>query len=208
MCPLIGSTTLRRWGRWLAFVPLFLSLSGCGEFWVDPTLNSIVVTDNKGITTPTADVGNTVQMRALGKFNDGSQDTITATWSSSNPTIATIDSSTGLLTATATGTTTVTATNTGVTGTASVTVCGTEQLITISPDNPSLSLASGATQFTATAGGINFTENVTWSSSNPAVATISNTPGTQGLATFVGTGTTMIKAGSCSQTDSTLLSVF
>ena len=203
MCPV---NALR--STWLvAVIAILMLLAGCGDFWVDPTLDSIVVTDDQGITTPSVDAGHTVQMRAMGKFSDGSKDTISAAWTSSDQTVATIDSSTGLLTAQASGTTTITAANTGVTGTASVTVCGTEQVITISPDNPMLSLASGSTQFTATAGGINVTESVTWSTSNPAVATISNTAGTRGLVTFIGTGTTTIKATSCTQSDSTLLTV-
>jgi len=148
--------------KWLlALAAVLLLLSGCGDFWVDASLDSIIVTDDKGITTPAVDVGQTVQMRATGKFNDGSRDTISAVWTSSEPTVATIDSSTGLLTALSSGTTTVSAANTGVTGTASVTVCGAEQVITISPDNPILSLASGSTHFTATAGGINVTDKVT-----------------------------------------------
>ncbi len=194
----------------LTFLPLFLiflGLSGCGNFWVNATLDSIVVTDKNGITTPTIDVGHSMQMKAVGNFNDGSKGTVSAAWTSSDSNIATIDSSTGLLTAVSPGTATVTAANTGVTGSASVTVCGTEQVITISPDNPILSLGSGSVQFKAMTGGIDATNNVTWSSSSPAVATISNTAGTRGLATFVGVGTTTIKASSCSQSDSSSLTV-
>ncbi|HVP42942.1 MAG TPA: Ig-like domain-containing protein [Terriglobales bacterium] len=175
---------------------------------MDPTLNSIIVTDSHGITTPSIDVGHTEQMQAIGVFSDNSRSTITAAWSSSAVNIATIDSATGLLTAVAPGTTTITAANSGLTGTASVTVCGTQQAITIQPQGQSFALGTGTVQFTATAGGQDVTASVTWSSSNTAVATISNSPGTNGLVTFVGTGTTTIKAASCSQSSSTLLTVF
>ncbi len=192
---------------WVALVLGLLWLSGCSDFWVDPTLNSIVVTDSHGITTPSVDVGKQEQMQAIGVFSDNSRGTITAAWSSSAVNIATVDSSTGLLTAVAPGTTTITAANSGLTGTASVTVCGTQQAITIAPLDKSFTLGTGTVQFTATAGGVDVTQSVTWSSSNTAVAQISNNPGTAGLATLVGTGTTTIKASSCSQSSSTSLTV-
>lgn len=193
--------------RWFALIIGLVWLSGCSDFWVDPTLNSIIVTDSHGITTPSVDVGNTEQMQAIGVFSDNSRGTISATWSSSAVNVATIDSTTGKLTALTPGTTTVTAANSGITGTASVTVCGTQQAITISPQSPIVALGSGTVQFTATAGGQDVTASVTWSSSNTGVATISNSAGTNGVATLVGAGTTTIKAASCSQSSSTLLTV-
>lgn len=70
--------------------------------------------------------------------------------------------------------------------------------ITVTPINPSVTLATGRVQFTALASdGVNTTDvttSVTWTSSNPAVATISNTAGSQGLATLVATGNTTITA--------------
>src|SRR5207249_12326751 len=64
--------------------------------------------------------------------------------------------------------------------------------ITVTPTAPSV--ANGTTrQFTATGTYSDFTTQdlttqVTWSSSSPAVATISNAGGTQGLATSVAAG--------------------
>jgi uncharacterized protein YjdB len=199
----------RRWPiRWWFVLILGLFwLSGCSDFWVDPTLNSIVVTDSKGITTPSVAVAATTQMQAVGVFSDNSRGAISAAWSSSAPSIATIDPTTGVLTGVSPGTATITAANTGITGTASVTVCGTQQTITITPPSLSIALGSGTTQFTATAGGGDVTNSVTWSSSAPAVATISNTSGTNGLATLVGKGTTTITATSCSVTASATLTV-
>jgi uncharacterized protein YjdB len=83
--------------------------------------------------------------------------------------------------------------------------------ISVSPSNPSVAL--GKTQsFTATG---NYSDNstqdltttVTWSSSNTAVATISNSAGTQGQATSVATGSTTIMATSGSISGSTTLTV-
>lgn len=207
--PAVGIVSRRRSNRWwLAFALGLLWLSGCSDFFVDPTLNSIVVTDSSGITTPSVAVGHTDQMQAIGQFSDGSRGNITAAWSSSSTNIATVDPSSGLLTAVAPGTATITAANSGITGTASVTVCAvTGQTITISPLNQTFALGSGSKQFTAQAGGLDVTASVTWSSSNTAVATISNNPGTNGLATFQGTGSTTISASSCSFTSSTTLTV-
>ncbi len=203
--PTGSRTRSSRW--WVVSILALLWLSGCSDFWVDPTLNSIVVTDSHGITTPSVDVGKQEQMQAIGVFSDNSRGTITAAWSSSAVSIATIDSSSGLLTAVAPGTTTITAANSGLTGTASVTVCSTQQAITISPLDQSSALGVGTVQFSATAGGVDVTQSVTWVSSNANVATISNTAGTNGKATLVGTGTTTIKASSCSQSASTTLTV-
>ena len=202
--PGIG-TLPRRW--WPAFVLVLFCLSGCSDFWVDPVLNSIVVTDSNGITTPSVDVGSSEQMQAIGVFSDNSRGPITAAWSSSAESVATIDTASGKLTAVAPGTVTITAANSGLTGTASVTVCGAQQAITISPRGQSVALGIGKLQFTAMAGGADVTSSVTWASTNAGVAAISNSPGSNGQATLVGSGTTTISATSCSFSDSTTLTV-
>ena len=83
--------------------------------------------------------------------------------------------------------------------------------IAVSPANPSVQ--AGATeQFHATGtftGGKtqDITKTVTWSSSATSVATISNTVGTQGLATAVAAGVTTIKATHIGISASTTLTV-
>ena len=72
--------------------------------------------------------------------------------------------------------------------------------ITVSPTNPSIGI--GATQqFTATGtysdnSTQNLTTSVSWTSSVPSVASISNAGGSNGLATAIAAGTTMIMAAS------------
>ncbi len=83
---------------------------------------------------------------------------------------------------------------------------GTLQSITITPANPALSTSATQT-FTATgtfSGGLTFPLVVAWSSSNPNVATINSSTG---VATAVGTGTTVITAQSGAVTASTSLFV-
>jgi uncharacterized protein YjdB len=88
----------------------------------DTALSSIAVTaDNTSITT-----GSTQQLTATGTYGDATTVVITAsmTWSSSDTTIATVDPSTGIVTAVATGTATITATDpiTAVSGSIDITV--------------------------------------------------------------------------------------
>ncbi|MGZ3600146.1 MAG: Ig-like domain-containing protein, partial [Ktedonobacterales bacterium] len=84
-----------------------------------PTLQSISVTPANASVT----AGKTQQYTATGISSDGSQQNVTstATWSTGNSAVATINSS-GLLTAVAAGTTTVSAVQSGITGSTTVTV--------------------------------------------------------------------------------------
>ena len=83
--------------------------------------------------------------------------------------------------------------------------------IAVTPSNPSIS--TGATQqFTATGtysdqSTQNITTQVNWSSSNPSVATISNTDPTRGLATATSAGSTIISATMSSATGTANLTV-
>jgi subtilase family serine protease len=166
------------------------------------TLVSIAVTP----TNPSIAKGLTQQFTATGTYTDAStQDlTGTATWSSSVPALATISTTGGLATALTTGSTTIKAVSGSVTSnSATLTVtaaAATLVSIAVTPTNPSI--AKGITQqFTATgtytdASTKDLTGTATWSSSVPAVATISTT----GLATALTTGSTTIKAVSGSVT--------
>ncbi len=87
-----------------------------------PSLVSILVSPSD----PSIATGQTQQFTAMGTYSDNSQNTLTsATWSSSDTTVATIDNS-GLATAATTGSTLVTASSAGVSGntTLSVTAAG------------------------------------------------------------------------------------
>src|SRR5206468_663501 len=97
--------------------------------------------------------------------------------------------------------------------TATVTVAPTLTLtsLAVTPTNPSI-VTGGTQQFTATGtfsdgSTQDLTTSVTWASSVTAVATISNTTGSQGRATAVGTGSTTISATSGSVSGSTVLTV-
>ena len=205
---------------WFALATVvFLLVAGCNGFWVNPTLTSIALSSNLGPTPtitaetgapPTCPAGSvcTVQMLATGTFNDGSTGPITAFWSTSDKTIAAVDSSTGLVTGVAAGTATITASSGTISGQASVMVSLTGlQSIALNPaGTQTFSLSTGSVQFHATgtfAGGgtQDITDAVTWNSSDTTIATVSNSGSTSvpcatGSPASGGKGSvTFVKAG-------------
>jgi hypothetical protein len=146
---------------------------------------------------------------ATATYSNGSTGNVSAsaTWASTNATVATVNSA-GLATADSPGNTTISATLSGLVGSATLTVVApTLTAITVTPSDPSFT--NGAMeQFTATAvysnsTTANVTSSATWSSSNTAVATISSS----GLATGQGGGTTTISAAMSSVKGSTTATV-
>ena len=188
--------------------PIVIPLSGAGNA---NGLISLVVTP----ANPSIAAGSTQQFTATGTYSNGSTQNLTASvaWSSSAPGVATINAA-GLASSVSPGSTTITATwvtitplgrATGVTPgspiinpprstiSGSTTLTVTDPLLVsmaVTPANPSI--AAGTTQqFTATGtysdgSTQNLTSTAAWSSSAPGVATISNTSGSQGVASAVG----------------------
>jgi plastocyanin len=99
----------------------------------------------------------------------------------------------------------------GMSGTITVLPVVTLTTITVTPANTSI--ATGTTQQYTAMGhfsdntSADITNQVTWASTNTAVATISNAAGSQGLASAVGPGTTTIMATEGTITGSTGLTV-
>ncbi len=188
----------------LLALPIVLLLAGCSALHsisILPTAGSVVLTG----------VGQTAQFTAFGASQMGSGETTTSnittsvTWASSNPTVASINSS-GLATAVGAGHTQITATSGGVIATSDVTVTlsgssssgGSNPIITVTPGTATDTFTGETTQFVAT-GNLtgtgspqNLTTQVQWISSNVQVATINQS----GLATAIGGGTTTIIAQS------------
>ena len=176
-------------------------------------LQSIALTPAK----PSVAVGSTEQFTAVGTYSDKSTQTLTTqvTWASATPLVATISNasgSQGLAAAVATGTSTISAAVDGVTGSTVLKVSAAVlQSIAVTPANPSV--AAGLTeQFTAVGtysdnSTQTLTTQVTWASATASVATISNTTGTNGLATAVSQGTSTISATVDGISGSTALTV-
>jgi len=195
---------------WVTLSMGALLLAGCSGFFVNPALTAIAVNPaTASISVCPAPPGSvcTVQLTATGTFNDGSTGPVTVAWTSSDSAVASVNTG-GLVTGLTAGNTTITAQGSGFSGTSGITVCGSTTSITLAPLNQTYPLSQGTVQFTATGStGQDLTTQVTWQSSSSSVATISNASGTQGLATLIGSGTTVITATACSVTASTNLTV-
>jgi len=117
------------------------------------------------------------------------------TWSSETPGVATIDPATGLATAVTNGAAAVRASAAGMTGSTTLEVQQVIASITVSPDNPAFTALGATIPFTAEARDANgfLVANTvfTWSSPNPAVATVG---ASSGVARSVGVGTTSVVA--------------
>ena len=178
--------------------------SGCGSVTGSATLTVTAATlVSIAVTAPSPSValGSAQQLTATGTYTDHSTQNLSsqATWVSSNPAVATINAS-GVATPVTIGSTGVTAAFGGVTSPPLTLTVTTATLVSIAVTPTAPSITHGATQqFTATgtysdSSTQDITTSVTWNSSVPAAATISNASGMQGLATGVSVGTTNISA--------------
>ena len=183
-------------------------LATCGQGSRPPTSPAVALR-SISVRPPTAGIaaGGTQQFSAVATFSDSSTREITGaantTWLSDTTTIATVSSS-GLATGRSQGTASISARDnpTGVTSNAAILTVGPPTLvsITVTPQNQTIQPGQNL-QFTALGtfsdGSFqSLTAAVDWTSSNTAVASVSNAPGSQGLATAAAntSGTTVITA--------------
>ena len=180
--------------------------------FTDSSVITVVAAHLQSITlTPTnvtMAAGTQQQFTASGNFDDGSTQVLTsALWSSSALSVLTVDAN-GLGIAVGPGTSTVSVTSGTVSASTSVTV-STATLVSLAVAPVNSSMPDDATkQFSATGtfsdnSTQDVTQSVLWSSSTPAVATITNL----GLVTSVSTGSTTITAMLGSVNNSTALTV-
>jgi hypothetical protein len=184
-----------------------IGLSSCGASSGSQSSSGSVALKSLSISpgSSTVTLGAGQQFTVTGIYSNGSQKdlTQTASWSVSQPTVATI-SSPGMAVSKQPGTATIIASSGSVSGSATLNV-STPTLVSIavSPSGPSI--PKGETQqFTATAtfsdkSTQDLTSTAVWTTSATPVASINN----DGLATGLGVGTATITAtsGSVSATD-------
>jgi 6-phosphogluconolactonase (cycloisomerase 2 family) len=147
---------------------------GSSSTTTPPSLVSISVNP----ASPTLALGVTQQFSALGTYSDGSTKAVaTATWSSSNPNVATI-AGTGLLSSLAQGNITINAAVGSIAGTAAVTI-GPPILmsISVSPSSAIVDLGSNSHSqlraiATYTNGSTDVSTSATWSVVNNYVASV------------------------------------
>lgn len=180
-----------------------------------PSSNSAVVTViplrlvDLRVTPQTANliIAGEAQLTATGTYNNTQVIDLTdaVTWSSSNPSAATVETgppSAGLVTAAGGGSTTIAVSDpvTGASsgdfgGSAQVTVSSTVSLVSIAVSAPTNQITIGQPEPMTALGTfsngavLQMTNTVQWSTSDPAVASISNQAGSRGVLTGVGTGT-------------------
>jgi len=170
-----------------------------------PPVASVAVS----LAASTITVGTTTQATAVTR--DASGNTLTGRtiiWSSSAPSVASVDAATGVVGGVAAGTATITATSEGKTGSATITV----SVVPVASVSVALGASSltvgGTTTATATArdanGNILTGRTVAWSSSASAVAIV--VPAT-GIVTAVAPGTATITATSEGKTGSATITV-
>ena len=190
---------------------------GPGTTQITATLGGVVGSTNLTVTaavlisiavTPSnfsIPKGTVQQLTATGTYSDNSTQNLTAavTWAPTTSIIATVSNaagSVGKATALNLGTVTVTASLGALTGSTMLTVTPAV-LVSIAVTPANASIANGTTQpFTATGmysdgSSQNLTTQVTWApSTTSTIATVSNTAGSQGLATALSPGTVPITA--------------
>jgi len=179
--------------RLLAFAAL-VALVACGKDnpAAPPVVSTVVV-------TPGADtivtLGRTRQFTAVARDGSGNPvNGVTLVWHSSNPSVATVDSVTGTVTALSNGLSIIRANASGVTGQATLAVAQAVATVVLTPASRSFAVVGDTQRFAAlakdsggaTVQGVRFL----WVSSNGNAATVD----TSGLATSRGAGQATISA--------------
>ena len=160
-----------------------------GTTSVAPTISSIVV----GAAQTSLTAGQMTQANAVAKDNEGNTVPATFTWTTSNPSVATV-SSTGLITSAGAGSATISASASGKTGSVSISVTAAlvaNVTVTLNPGTISAGATSQASTILKDATGNVLTgRTVVFSSSRTTVATVAAT----GVVTAVAAGTALIIA--------------
>ncbi len=192
------------------------TVSGSGQLTVGAAqLVSISITPaNQTITA-----GASQQFAAMGTYTDGSMQDVTAasTWSASPPNGATVGNSpgsAGLIVGLTAGQLTITAASGAISGNTLLTVSPAAPVLTsisVLPSNGTV-LTGSTHQFTATGtysdgSSHDVTTTVNWSATPTTVVNIGNSPGNQGVAQALTTGSATVTAASGQVTAQAQLSV-
>jgi Tol biopolymer transport system component/uncharacterized protein YjdB len=158
-------------------------------------------------STTSAPNGQSLTFTAMGNYSDGSSGNISGsvTWVSTNPSVATLNSS-GLASTLAQGGTTVTASINGITSNIATLTVTAPMLASLSITPAAINIGVGSTQQFVASGSL--TDGtaatlgaLTWASSTASVGTINSA----GLVTGVGVGSTNISASSGGVTSNTIV---
>jgi len=133
---------------------------------------------------------------------------LTPTWSSSDPTVATVDASSGIATAVGDGTTSIRASIAGVIGQRRLTVRRYASTFTLLPATAAITTPGGTFDFTGTArDSVNTDLPIAWTSRNSTIATVSTGTGPATTVTGRGNGSTFLVMMGGTRADSAALTV-
>lgn len=189
-------------------------VTGSAELTVTPAvLASLRITP----VEPSVPMGILTQFTAKGLYTDGTQQDLTqnVTWlalPTSVISMGNVEGSKGLATPAGVGSGFVTATLGAISTSTNFTVTSASlSSITVQPNTKTIifpeTQAFIATGTYTDTSSYDITKYVTWSSDTPSVATISNDPGSQGVATSTGAGSAIISATLNSSTGTANLTV-
>jgi hypothetical protein len=189
-------------------------MSGSTGFTVSAAILTGLALTPTGATVP---LGSVRQLVATGTYSDASTQNLStqASWASSDPSVVSVSNavgSKGLASTLATGTATLTTSAGGFTATAAMTVSQAAlSAIDISPAGGKTALGY-TRQFIAVGTYTDgtsqvLTTQVTWASSDPLQAFISNAPGSRGVLTPVAAGDITVTASWAGVTGATVHSV-
>lgn len=175
-----------------AVLLLLAVAAGCTGFFQNPVLTGLTV----GPQSPNIQQGTTLQMSAVGTYDDGSTKTLTSQvfWSSSDTGVAPISTG-GVVSGASSGTSTITASSGATSATTSVTVTLMNVSgITIQPSSLTIPRGqSGTLQVFATTGGtqVDVTATVSWTITDST----GNTPTTISITTQTTPATITVQSG-------------
>ena len=165
------------------------TLSATGRVTVSQTVNAVTISPSSATLES---IGATATFAAKATDSGGAEITgLTFTWSSSAPTVATVNGA-GVVTAVGNGSATITATAEGKSASAAVTVAQRATGITITPPSHTFTAIGQSVRFSASAvdarGNPVSGATLTWGTNNSAIATVDE----NGNVTATGRGATSI----------------
>ena len=169
----------------LAFGALVAAAIGaaCNGFFVSPTLTSLTINP----TTPNVELQTSVTLQAFGVYSDGTSSYLTSgvSWSSSDPTVATVTGAgSAKLTGLQIGTATISAGSQSVTSTATATVFISVSSLSINPTSQSLAALNGTTPLPYVVTAVTANGTIDISSSAVLTAYLSGTVSTNVQCTY------------------------